>query len=244
MDGAHDRAKLDEMDFVKDAAGGLRNILDRIGEFFHLFDLSFFVSGTATFSAIVYWFSRQETALVPILLPSWVYVVGLAVACYICGLLSFAAGSIVTKQLRKGLPDLLEGVLRAHCADTTVKPYLENRERAWRLYERLWVEVRQTQKCASSFSLLSRYWVMAATYNGLAISCFVWAVILLAEPPIVQSSYANFLLPLLAVGCGGVSLRQAGSYFENQVYELVATLVGSKTSLNFASSEQRSPKDS
>ena len=244
MDGAHDRAKQDEMDFVKDAAGGLRSILDRIGEFFHLFDLSFFVSGATTFSAIVYWLSRQETALAPILLPSWVYVVGLTVACYVCGLLSFAVGSIVTQRLRKGLPGLLEGVLKAHCADTMVRPYLEDRERTWRLYERLWVDVRQTQKCASSFSLLSRYWVMAATYNGVAVSCFLWAVILLAEPPIAQSSYPIYLLPFLALACGCVSLRQGHSYFRYQVYEIVATLVGSKTSLNFSDSEQKSPKDS
>lgn len=232
MNGAPHRPAPDDLDFAKDVAGGLRSVFDRVGEFFHLFDLSFFVSGTATFSAIVYWFLRQETALALARLPSWVYVVGLAVACYICGLLSFAAGRVITKRWRKKFPVMIKAALAGHGAESKVTAYLDGDEKPWRLYERLWVEVRQTQKYATSFSLLRRYWVMAATYDGVAISCFVWAFILSVEPPIVRPSYANLLLPVAAIASGLVSFIQGHSYFKYQVYEIVATVAGSKSNLD------------
>jgi uncharacterized membrane protein YciS (DUF1049 family) len=222
-------------DFAKEVAGGLRSVFDRIGEFFNLFDLSFFVSGTATFSAVLYWFLRQKTDFALARLPSWAYIVGLAVACYICGLLSFAAGRICTTKLpRKKRTQLLERALKGHNLEAKVHSYLESgdkSDRLDRLYERLWVEVRQAQKHIISFSLLRRYWVMAATYDGVAISCLAWAVVLWMEPPITQFSYANYVLPFLALFCAMIAFTQGYSYFKYQVFEIVATIAASKDSL-------------
>lgn len=223
---------VDEGDIAKEISGGLRSVFDRIGEFFNLFDLSFFVSGTATFAAAVYWFLNQNTSLALARLPTWVYVVGLAVACYSCGLLSFAAGRVFTRRFRmKHFPALLKEALSGHGLDDSVKSYLGSDEKLWRLYERLWVEVRHAQKYVTSFSLLRRYWVMAATYDGVAISCLAWTVVLLFEPPLSGSYYANYLLPALTLGCAVVSFIQGYSFFKYQVYEIVATIAASKKTL-------------
>lgn len=227
----NERPAVEEVDFSKEVTGGIRSVFDRIGEFFNLFDLSFFVSGAATFAAVVYWFLQQETKLALAQLPQWVYVVGLAIACYICGLLSFASGRFVTAWFRrKQLLALVKDTLAGH--GIQVGAYVDDNKHV-RLYERLWVEVRQQQKHVISFSLLRRYWVMAATYDGVAISCLVWTVVLVAEPPIQgTSSLANFLLPVVTLGSALVSFYQGYSYFKYQVFELIATIAASKRSLD------------
>lgn len=50
----------------------------------------------------------------------------------------------------------------------------------WRLYVRLWAEIRHSDSVTPSLQLLKRYWVMAATYDGIAISMALWALLLFA----------------------------------------------------------------
>lgn len=42
------------------------------------------------------------------------------------------------------------------------------------LYTRLWVHVRSYERLSESFMLLKRYWVLSASYDGVAIAAAVW----------------------------------------------------------------------
>ena len=81
----------EEKSSVADVALGLRSVFDRIGEFFHIFDLSFFVAGVSLFGAVAFLYNMMQ---LPQAFPfaSWVGALALIVACYICGLVAFAAG--------------------------------------------------------------------------------------------------------------------------------------------------------
>jgi hypothetical protein len=221
-------------DLTKEIAGGVRGVFDRIGEFFHLFDLSFFVSGTATFAALVYWSLHQGHGRVELFarIPTWVWVIVFIIACYICGLLSFAAGRLCAKIWRKGFQGEIASVIEQHrIAVQDVEDYLDGPDKPWRLYERLWVDIRESRKHASSFSVLNRYWVMAATYDGIAMSSLIWLLTLVAAPPLPWNDRGMWLLLLFALASTVVSFIQGHNYFKYQVREIVATLAASTKKL-------------
>lgn len=225
-----------ESDLPKEIAGGVRGLFDRIGEFFHLFDLSFFVSGGVTFSALAYWYTKQAGLSPPIPFPTWIRVVALIVACYVCGLVSFAAGRFVANYWRgsrrqRYFTDFLTRIIEAHgIYDPSITPYLYSYEKPWRLYERLWVDLREAPQHAASFTILNRYWVMAATHDGIAISCLAWMVVLLVVPPF-DGSVNRFVLPVLAALAAALCFWQGHNYFKFQVREIVATLAASRSRL-------------
>ena len=225
-------------DAVKELSSGIRGLFDRIGEFFHLFDLSFFVSGAITFSALAYWWWQQKKPTLALPSSTWLRVVALVVLCYVCGLLSFAAGRFAASLWRRTWPSrkefftkLLRETIESHDISTSeIRPYLTGPDKPWRLYERLWVDLRESRERATSFALLNRYWVMAATYDGIAISCAVWVPVLASIPPL-EGTFNRIVLPTLAAGCSVLAFWQWHNYFKYQVFEIVATLAASKARL-------------
>lgn len=105
--------------------------------------------------------------------------------------------------------------------------YLAGVDKPWRLYERLWVDIRESRKHATSFSLLSRYWVMAATYDGVATSCLIWTLVFLTKPPLPWSDCDMWLLLAFVLASSAAFFRQGHNYFKYQVLEVVATLAAS-----------------
>lgn len=228
----------EETDISKDLAGGVRGLFDRIGEFFHLFDLSFFVSGTVTFSALAYWSSRQKGQSVAFPSSTWIRVIALVVFCYVCGLLSFAAGRCAAGIWRRDLPSrrkfftkFLRDVIADHgISAPEIEAYLNGDDKPWRLYERLWVDARESRQRAASFAILNRYWVMAATYDGIAVSCALWVPVLALAPPF-QGLINWVALPALAALASALSFWQGHNYFKFQVHEVIATLAASRKRL-------------
>jgi hypothetical protein len=89
------------------------------------------------------------------------------------------------------------------------------------LYVRMWAEVRQRERLSPSFSLLRRYWVSAATLDGLFVAFGTWAVLLALDAGDVREWF-----PPLATAIGaGFCLREAQRYGVYQREELVATLL-------------------
>jgi hypothetical protein len=217
-------------------AQGLRAIISRVADFFDIFDLSFIVSGSVTLAAISFlmWRKRFE---VPLPLDGWVRNVGLIIASYVFGLLCFAMGRWFRRLWRGGrtgggAADRLLQVLQAHGLSETeaVKHYLDRRDAKGeqRLYVRLWAEVRQSSELAPSFYLLRRYWVMAATYDGMVSAFIVWMLVILScmfglggSPSIDASGYIVVAaLVLSAIACS----REAGRLVDYQMEELVASV--------------------
>ena len=75
---------------MKDAAAALAAFLERLGRFFDIFDLSFIVSGATAVGAVAFLLDTLGLRMVP--LSGWVHVAAIIVACYVAGLLCFAAG--------------------------------------------------------------------------------------------------------------------------------------------------------
>lgn len=227
-------------DATKEVTEGLRSIFARLGEFFHLFDLSFFVSGTVTFGAFSVLYVKVDA---PRTFPftNWVGAVALIVSCYVCGLISFAAGRLLNGRTfrKKKLAEVLETALTEHeVGSPIIEKYLTAypEKRLWRLYIRLWQDIAQTRSQSVAFSHLSRYWVMAATYDGLAASFILWAITSLlvsssavAKQPI--SSIAAAIICAAFLGASLLCLQQAANYYEYQIEDLVASLAATRANL-------------
>jgi hypothetical protein len=178
-------------------------------------------------------------------------VVALILASYVSGMSCFALGRFIRKWLFKakqwivGAPrhkrtlfdDLAQhGVLVRRLSGDGflvnpdfdripwLKRYLsddggEGRESA--LYVRMWAEIRQRGRFAPSFSLLRRYWVSAATLDGLFVAFCTWGVLLALKDHTVHGWF-----PTAATLCGALfCLREAQRYGVVQREELVATLL-------------------
>lgn len=174
----------------------------------------------------------------------------LVLASYVSGMTCFALGRFVRKWMFRG-KDRLTGAnrKRVHTLfDELVRHgILERRGTSFRvsrhgrripwlaryvdvdpnemqdsaLYVRMWAEVRQRERLSPSFSLLRRYWVSAATLDGLFVAFGTWAVLLALD-----AHSAKEWFPPLATLVGAVfCLREAQRYGVFQREELIATLL-------------------
>lgn len=174
----------EKTDLVNDVSGGARALLGRLGEFFHIFDLSFIVSGASTLGALVVMLWRLEVSLASHL-SGWVQAAVLIISCYICGLLSFSLGRAINQwwfrrtTLDRHLRNAIEGQA---LTGSTSKAFEDNKGKGafplWRLYLRLWQQLAAERPQSVAFGHLARYWAMAATYDGLAASLLVWAAVI------------------------------------------------------------------
>ncbi len=224
---------------VADALGAL---LKRIADFFDLFDLSFFVAGGAALGALLYVavaadveFQGEVTALTAL---------GGALAVYCLGLGCFAAGRVLRRPIVRRLPNghggedyterfearLYEAV-RDHglLEDEIVGPYVAQGRAPKRLYTRLWAELRGRAELAESYELLRRFWVLAATCDGVAFASMIWAGALTTVaftpeldgilPPAISYGLSGGFV-LFAVACW----HEASRFGKSQLEESVATV--------------------
>ena len=216
---------------------GLKAILQRIADFFDIFDLSFIVSGAVTLAALGFWGWRAGIPTPPI--PAgWLNSVAVIIASYVLGLLCFTLGRWLRAcwrrhRLRGATDDRFLEILKGHGLHG-LPPFSDYVDRtdargASRLYVRLWAEVRDRPDLAASFSLLRRYWVMAATCDGMVVALLVWFLVLVAcifewgrTQPINRGVglVAIVALTTSALACA----HEAERYLEYQMEELVAAI--------------------
>jgi hypothetical protein len=215
----------------------LGSIFEKISEFFDLFDLSFFVSGATASSAIFFWMYLAGKNPLNGLGNGWQILV-VVLTFYISGLVCFAVGrwfrtEILKQQYDNQFDRHFRQVLEVHglAFQEYFKKYLDNTTQRgiWRLYTKLWAEVRQCPELAPSFLLLKRYWVMAATYDGVAFATFIWIAVffnwclgygLQEKLDWIVGVIAILLLAFIAKAC----MREAGRYVKYQIEELVASI--------------------
>jgi hypothetical protein len=75
----------------KEVGEGFKVILERIADFFDIFDLSFIVSGTTSAAALAFWGWRAQIQVPPIL-KNWVGGVALVIGACALGLVCFVIG--------------------------------------------------------------------------------------------------------------------------------------------------------
>jgi hypothetical protein len=226
----------------KEVAEGLKAILQRLADFFDIFDLSFIISGAVALGAFGFWSWRASLPKPPIP-EGWVYSLTLIIASYVFGLLCFSLGrwlrvSWRSHRLGGGSDDRFLKVLKAHGLDG-VSPFSDYLGRTdaggeARLYVRLWAEVRDRPDLAASMSLLRRYWVMAATLDGVVVALLVWVLVLVAcmfgcggaQPISVGIGFVAILVLIIsALACS----HEAGRFVEYQIEELVGAVAAMRS---------------
>lgn len=230
----------DEQSAGDEVATGLRSIFERVGEFFHIFDLSFFVAGASTFAAFAFLYLMMHKPRVFPFDP-WVGVFALIIACYVCGLIAFAVGRQISGWTfrRFTLHRTLPAALDAHrLSDERINSYFSGRERPrfWWLYIRMWSEVAHERSAPVVLHHLMRYWAMAATYDGVAFSLLVWALVLVAVQfegvaPQPLGHGAGIAGVSIALTAAYFTFRRGAAYFEYQIEDVVAHFAVKRGSL-------------
>lgn len=225
-------------------AEGVSSIFNQLGQFFHIFDLSFFASGAATFGAFAFACASFKPEL-PTDLQPWAWVTIFVLGSYISGVASFSVGRKFRNcsEWRRSLHVKLRTFLKSHgmLDDEIISSYLddeldaaEQNRQAFRLYSRLWAELRDNYGNSESFRVLNRYWVTSAMYDGLIVSFLVWAGVLLiiAVNDLFAARWlAAGLLTVTALLFGLLSracYQEGDRNFQYQVSELVATFAALK----------------
>jgi hypothetical protein len=222
----------DKRGLADEAAEGVRTLFSRLGEFFHIFDLSFLVSGVLTLSALIFLFMRLGFRL-ELPFAGWVSGLALIIVAYVCGLVSFALGRSLNGKLfrRTALANLKAAVVGQGLTGEAVRKFLDSEEPTgfplWRLYIRLWQQLAYKHPHSVAFHHLSRYWAMAATYDGVAVSLMVWTIVV-TPVDLFGSVYLSLPLTLVVMlallFASLLCLRQGAKYYEFQVEDLVAAL--------------------
>jgi hypothetical protein len=223
---------------------GLGDAASKIGEkvveILDIFDLSFFISGAVVMAAILQLLGPLERALDEL---QGAGVFGLVLGSYVLGLVCFAVGRPVRTTLdrrRKGQPDhvlfhqalVQQGLGVGPCAQALREHFghgVEATDPAVRMamYTRMWAHVRSYPELQQSFSLLNRYWVLSASYDGLAVAALVWLL------PVWQTAVQEQSLPALTWAVLWSSMiavalwacwHRAREYKRYQIAELVATV--------------------
>jgi hypothetical protein len=220
---------------MSDLANVLRAVLDRLGDFFDILDLSFFVAGATALAAMALFYHLAPLHFLDGTLGG-AYLAGAGtLACYVLGLLAFSLGRALRRLLSRR--DRLEPLLARALEENGLggfAPYRDAKGRVAhpaRLYTRLWVELRETPALATSFRLCKRFWVLNATFDGLTISLFIWWAVaawawLYRSGPHSVATRALGLALLSVVFAATVmtALSEARRYYHNQLEEVVATL--------------------
>jgi hypothetical protein len=223
---------------VTELGEALRLIFEKIGAFFDILDLSFFVSGGVALAALWMWSEFAGFGLQ--YLDGWLQVLVVLLGSYVAGLVCFAGGRwLRVAILEWGKDDLaaakeLEDLLHAHdlVKDPAVANYIATKEThrgIKRLHVRMWAAMRKSKELANSLAFINRYWVMAATYDGLGFALMLWSSVVLLSlvsmGPIEGLSGAigiPALVFLLFAAFG--SFREARRLVDYQVEELVAAI--------------------
>jgi len=201
----------------------------RAAQALDLFDLSFLISGASLLPLL---------AIVGVNLSlstgGLAAAVAALVASAVAGMVLFALGRFLrTRMLANvwplsrldyrglGFNGLLADSIARHGLDTDPAVVAAADEPA-RVYVRWWAELREDSRVRESYSLIRRYWVLAATYDGLGASALVWAMFLGLGN--LRGSPLTATLAVVPVLASYVCFREATRFGNHQVEELCATI--------------------
>jgi hypothetical protein len=224
---------------MNEIAKQVEPILQKIADFFDIFDLSFIVSGTATGCGLSFFAYKLYSVNIYKYLSelSGFQIFFCIISVYILGLISWIIGKFIRTKFYPNLYIDVHNRFLINNADNNelFTHYIQNidisdkvklEEKMSELYGMLWVKVRESTKSKASFSLLRRYWVQTATFEGLLFSVTLWNIIILfliikMEIPIILSSVIFVILCFIAK----LLFNEAVRYKKYQLTELVQTYI-------------------
>lgn len=224
---------------------GLGDAASKIGEkivdILDVFDLSFFISGAVVMAALLQLFGPIDKALDEL---EGAGIFGLVLGSYVLGLVCFAVGrplrTRLTRNSKRRLDHQLfhDALVRQGLGETGVSRdcllqyfghgvEVEDPAVRMAMYTRMWVHVRSYSELQQSFSLLNRYWVLSASYDGLAIAALVWLLPVwqrfASVPSLAEGIWAGLWTFAIVVALAACWHR-AHEYKRYQIEELVATV--------------------
>jgi hypothetical protein len=212
---------------VGELAAALNIVFSKIGDFVDIFDLSFFVSGAVCLGALAFG-NAQGHLISPAAFGEGYNALMFLVACYVLGLICFAFGRMMRPKKSSLFAADFKSIVERHGLGPRYSLYLSDRPGdAMLLYNRFWAMARQIAALGPSFTLVRRYWSMAATYDGVLAALMVWWAVFLywcldpvAHPPLILRMIPLFVLPVAIFICR----REAGRLTRFQMEELVASI--------------------
>jgi len=202
--------------------------LYRVGDFFHVLDLSFFVSGFMTYAAL-YVMGKEVAGLNYPIIKSGLNILFVFIMIYVCGLLSFAFGRYINDFLfrRREFNKEIKKAIKCHCLNgLTIEKYeLLGEDCLSKLYARLWQEVVYSKNSSLIRYHLSRYWAMSAIYDGLGFSFICWLILVFLCSPFVFALIgmtASIVMVLFLLIVVFICFWQGSIYYKYQVGDLVA----------------------
>ena len=217
----------------------LKIILKKVSDFFDLLDLSFFVAGGASLTALLSLGHMLELSPLPED-PGLGALLGFVLLAYIMGLCCFALGRALRGPISVLVPGpreapnwrdlLIREAVVAHGLqdDPIVGPYLAQPNCGDRLYTRMWVELRERPDLQESYNFVRRFWILAATYDGVSFAAILWAaVVALGLHEDLHSPVSNFIAAGVSIALLCVALacvKEARKYGQWQLEEVVASM--------------------
>jgi len=234
---------------MEEVGKAFKSIFDKLSDFFDILDLSFFVSGVALTLSILFWLNQRDLYTFQEIRFNGILIVYILI-CYIDGMIAFALGRWIRMGIWENIKSKLskknnrcksfeiyfEEMIKAHGLENnpTIEKYLD-RKGAWRLYIRLWAVIRENKKYANSLSVIKRYWVMAATYDGLSIFSLI-AILITSDfgfgifgEKIITHCWAVYPILIIFLFTFFACIREAGRYVEHQIEEVVATIAAGES---------------
>jgi hypothetical protein len=163
----------------------IEKILERFLGFFTIFDVSYMISGIATLSIVLWGLFKCQGLLWNDV--GFVHVVYFLVLAYLCGLVSFAFGKGIRSWFMKKNTLWCKKQTSFMYCFTAAITYVNSQKQAnekklivydeqWRAemyYAEMWYFLREKKNESMTFSLLNKYWVSQAIYDGLLFSAIL-----------------------------------------------------------------------
>lgn len=209
----------------------IKPILDKVIDFFHIFDLSYIISGFATTTSIYIWMDHHDAIPTITLTSKQLIVVGI-MSCYVLGLLSFSVGRFFRRYIYNNIAR--RRIWHKVFTNLNVE---ENFQFVNRLVNanmskeqfdleciKKWDALRSDDSKKVTYNHLNRYWVMTATTDGLTFSSIVSFILIFSS----SYSFCNCMYFCLFLTCAGIAVisftRQANKSELNQTKELFITI--------------------
>jgi len=231
---------------MREFGEALRLLFTKLSDFLDVFDLSFLISGGMTVIALVYvgWATKLP---IPALSGDRVFFIGFGalLVAYVSGLVCFTVGRFLRRLAQKatggpwyGRGTRLDDVVRAHGlqANPRFASYFGGDGSAPAspyLYVRMWAELRHDAARGASMTLLTRYWKLAATYDGMAANALLWAYIFATAPFLpdfvehtqhIPPAIISWSLAAMFAVAFGACIFESQRYERYQLEELAATI--------------------
>ena len=174
----------------------IKTLLEKIANFFDLFDISYLVSGTAILG-IVYFLPNHKT--ISYSLPEGLSSLWWFISCYSLGVVSTSLGRRLNQKLsvfrkkdhlskylhfektliNSKLDTNTSIITQLTLVNTTNKSSLfkYTEESLKNVYRLMWASLRERKDVPESLSLMRRYWLNSSTMDGLSVAAIVLFIV-------------------------------------------------------------------